>query len=161
MPTTDLFSRLKRMLDQYIQLFKDMEQTEAIKAQAAESYDILLLNQCMKEEQAFILMMRGYEKKRRDLFEGLSIPAQIPLSELLPSLPAHKQNEFEGLFSDLRIAYNAFQSVYRQATELLKKNGKIIDRELNRLKTQSAGMPYEADGSKMKPIARTIRNLQI
>lgn len=161
MPTTDLFSQLKLLLGQYIQLFKDMEQTESSKAQAAESYDVGQLNQCMKEEQAFILMMKGYEKKRQDLFQSLSISIRIPLSELLPCLPAHKQDQFKGLFSDLRIAYDGFQSVYRQANGILDKNGKIIDGELNRLKAQSAGMPYEADGRKKKPIAKTIRNLQI
>lgn len=161
MATTDVFSQLKPLLHQYVQLFHEMEQTETAKAQAAESYDIERLNHCMKEEQAFILRMKGHEKKRQDLFRSLSISSDIPLSELLPFLPANQQKQFQEPFDDLRRAYDGFQSAYRQATEFLQRNGKVVDDELSRLKAHSSEMPYEADGRRKKPIARTITNLQI
>lgn len=161
MPTTKPYDELKSLLEQYIRLFEELEQTEADKALAAESYDIEQLDRCMKEEQAFILKMRGYEKRRRELFGILGVAAAVCLTELLPCLPADRQEQFEPQFAELKSTYEHFNVTYRKAAAILKKNGRVVDEELNRLKKLAPGVPYTADGTKSRIPTKSITNLHI
>lgn len=161
MPTTKPYDELKSLLDQYIRLFDELEQTEAGKTLAAESYDIEQLDRCMKEEQVFILQMRGYEKKRRELFGLLSVSDKVCLTDLLPCLPSDVQEQFEHQFTELRSTYERFNTTYQKAVTVLKKNGRIVDEELDRLKKLAPGVPYTADGTRGKIQTKSITNLHI
>lgn len=161
MSTTDPYHKLKSLLDQYIQLFQELEQTETGKVQAAESYDIEQLDRCMKEEQAFILKMRGFEKRRRDLFQILGVSSDVCLTELLPRLPDNRQQQFEAQFAVLKSSFESFHAIYQKAVKILTKNGRIVDEELNRLKKLTPGIPYTASGARGKLQTKSITNLQI
>lgn len=164
MTVTNTNDSLRPLLEQFIRLFQEMEQTEANKAQAAETFDIELMDQCMKEEQAFILQMKGYERKRQTLLKNFSIPADTHLNNLFPLLPRPAQEQTEQTFLDLKASYDSFYAVYQKAAELLKKNGSIVSDELSRLQKlqeQTTGRFYSPDGTPVKTQTRSIKNIHI
>lgn len=164
MPVTDTSDSLKLLLEQFIQLFQDMEQAEADKALAAEHFDIELLDQCMKKEQAFILKMKGYEKKRQDLLADLSISPDTHLTKLPALLPLPMQEQLAQTFTDLKTAFDSFYAVYQDAVSHLKKNGQIVEDELNRLQklqSQISGQCYTADGTPKNTQSKSIKNIHI
>lgn len=164
MTVTDTNDSLKLLLEQFIRLFREMEQTEASKARAAETFDIELMDQCMKEEQAFILQMKGYEKKRQTLLKSCSIPAGTHLNELFPLLPKPVQEQTEQTFEDLKTAYDSFYTEYQKAAALLKKNGRVVSDELTRLQKlqeQTTGRFYAPDGTPVQTKTSSIKNIHI
>ena len=54
------------LLEKLVLLFDDLTEVEQTKLEAVTKKDIDTLNDCMKEEQAYLLQFRGLDKKREE-----------------------------------------------------------------------------------------------
>ena len=55
------------LLEKLILLFDDLADVEQTKLDAVKERNVDTLNDCMKEEQAYLLQFRGLDKKRETL----------------------------------------------------------------------------------------------
>ena len=59
------------LLEKLVLLFDDLTEIEQTKLEAVTKKDIDTLNDCMKEEQAYLLQFRGLDKKRESIQKDL------------------------------------------------------------------------------------------
>lgn len=73
-------------LEELSQLLEHMRETVRTKTVAARAGDLVELDQCMKQEQAFSMALRGMDQKREKMLEVMGIPGE-PLSRLAEHYP--------------------------------------------------------------------------
>lgn len=62
-------ARFLELMNKYVQILEDLTVVEHTKFDAIAANDIDLLDKCMKQEEAFSLQIRGFDKKRESLCE--------------------------------------------------------------------------------------------
>lgn len=143
------YNDLLKLLKNHIDFFKELADTEQKKLDAARMHDIPTLEECMKKEQADTLIVRGYDKKRLELMEKLSLK-DMTLRQMIPLLPKEYQPDFSDTFKDLTAAYSHYKKISDCAKEAIELNLHSINVDLENLrkKTQTAsGRIYSHEGT--------------
>ena len=87
---TSEYSEYFSMLDALAHQLEELEQLQHKKIQAVRDHDLEVLNDCMKQEQAASLALRGLEQKRESLSRKLGLE-KAPLSKVPEILPPEER----------------------------------------------------------------------
>lgn len=143
------YNELLQLLKKHVTFFEQLAVTEQAKLHAARTQDITTLQECMKREQADTLTLRGYDKKRLQLQEKLSLQG-LSYTQMLPLIPEEYRYEFSRTQKALNDAYDNYKKISDCAKEAIEVHLYYINNKLDELrkktKTASGGV-YSPDGS--------------
>ena len=131
----------KKIIEQLISVFQQLTKIEHVKLDAAAGKHVGTVEDCVTQQQALLLRLRGLEQSRereqkKAGYEGLQF------REILERCP---DSELEGLFQlfdSLSREIQMFREVNADSNEILKTNLHMIDKAL-RTKT---GKTYNSNG---------------
>ena len=104
---------------------------EQRKISVIQAMDFDALDQCIKQEQAAALDLRGREQKRADLLAQLGLP-NVPLRELPYHCPAEYRGQAKEITQDVLRSYEVLASAQTAARTLMESNLRHIQHELDR-----------------------------
>ena len=118
----DFLSGLCGQLDQ-------LARVEGDKISAVRGYDLAALDECMKQEQAMALSLRGSEQKRDRMLSQLGL-AGVSLRDLPKRCPPEYADETSQMVERLLRAYQILQSVHEPARSLLERQLHLVEGQL-------------------------------
>lgn len=156
------FNELLALLKKHVALFEELTAVEQKKLEAAQNYDVPVLEECMKKEQANTLVLRGYDKKRTQLLEALSFK-DMTFRQIIPLLPKEYSYEFTQAFSQLNDAYSLYQSTSNCAKQVIEVNIYRLGNAISNIKNntnRSTADVYTPEGS-VETDRFTFRDMKI
>lgn len=99
------------------------------KTEAVRKDDLVALDECMKQEQALSLALRGYEQKRLAALPALGL-VDVPLSMLSTHYPLDHQMEAKSVSEALLTQYRLYNSAAEVARSTLECNLHQIEKIL-------------------------------
>lgn len=114
------------------ELRQELEHLSAVgqkKLDAVQSHDLDELNDCIKEEQAISLTLRGCEQKRQKILSELGFQ-NVPLHEMPLRCPEEFRAETSRLVEELLRTYSVVQSVQSPARTIMEQELRSINTEL-------------------------------
>ena len=143
---THFFTQLGQELDRLAQLQKR-------KIGAVRAHDLEALNDCMKQEQAVSLALRGLEQRRGQLLEELGL-AGVPLLELDRHCPPEHRGAVARATEGLRRQYALLRSAQEAARTVVETDLRAVNRELER-----RGLLTDEEDTHQAPAAPPLRGL--
>lgn len=120
--------------EQYLQLLGEIEtvisqltEVERRKIEAVHKDDLLVVDECIRQEQAISLTMRSLESRRGKQLAELGL-AGVKLSGLADSFPAELRQQAAGAAERLQNAYHDYTSISTAARNALERGLREIDR---------------------------------
>lgn len=109
------------LIKEFIQLFDALISVEQQKLDAAVSNQVSFVEECMKKEQAFVLRLRGLEKRRESLQESMDMK-DLTFSRILEKAPSEAKEQLSPLFQQLSQRVRDFQNVNESAKDAIQLN---------------------------------------
>lgn len=122
---------------------KDLAQVTGVeqrKIAAIRSGDLLVLDECMKQEQVITLSLRGREQRRKALLQQLGLE-QLPLRELPQHSPQELRARATQVVEQTLRAYQVYDSAQKAARTMMETELRQIDKELKRHRQQKDQAP--------------------
>lgn len=129
----------KKVIEDLIRLFRQLIKVEEVKLGAAAGKHVGTLEDCVKQEQALLLRLRGLDQNREKTqkkagYEGLQF------REILEKVPDAEREELYGLFDELSREIQMFREINEDANNILQANLYTIEKALRK---KSAGVYNE------------------
>lgn len=118
-------------LSELCQALDTLTGLEQRKITAVRAGDLAELDQCMKQEQAAALDLRGREQKRAQLLTQLGLE-QVSLRELPGHCPPELKQQAAEITQQLTRSYQVLSSARTAARTLMESNLRHIQQELER-----------------------------
>jgi Mg2+ and Co2+ transporter CorA len=118
------------VIEDMIHLFQNLIQIEQSKLEAAVKNRVTHVEDCMNQEQAAILKLRGLEKKREVCQEQLGYKNDT-FQQILSKTTGTEHNQLKKLFDSLSYQVRQFQEVNESARSMIEVNLHMINKELN------------------------------
>lgn len=115
-----LISYFKKLLEFYRKFLK-LEQN---KREYLEQNKLDRLDECIKQEQAFVLRARGLERERMELLQKVHYP-NAKFRELIPRFPSGDREQAQSL-------YESLSSVLTDMQKTNKENQRLTEQKLRR-----------------------------
>ena len=125
------FSDCLALLEQLSQVFDQLAALEQEKTAAVGAQDLARLDQCMKQEQAVSLTLRGLEQKRGRLWRDLGLQS-VALRDLPQHFPPEGQPEARRAVNRLLEQYQTLRSAQEPTRILMEHRIQLIVEELAR-----------------------------
>lgn len=125
------FSDCLALLEQLSQVFDQLAALEQEKTAAVGAQDLARLDQCMKQEQAVSLTLRGLEQKRGRLWRDLGLQS-VALRDLPQHFPPEGQPEARRAVNRLLEQYQTLRSAQEPTRILMEHRIQLIEEELAR-----------------------------
>lgn len=135
-------SEFQEVIEQLIELFKEMIPVENDKLHAARHNKITFIEDCMTREQSFILRLKGLEKERERVQQEIGF-AGLSFREILEAVPKQEGELLLPLFDELSRQIQMFQEVNEDASLMIEMNLRQITKAVN----AKEGGIYRQDGS--------------
>ena len=113
------------------QLFAQLTAIEEKKAEAVRQRDLDALNECMKQEQAVSLSLRGHEQRRREILQDLGLQ-NIPMREVPRHCPPEQRQAVSDAVEQVLRAHQVLSSAQASARMLLENQLHLTEKELQR-----------------------------
>lgn len=110
-----------QIIQELILFFDEMISVETEKFKAVDIRDLVKLNESMKKEQAFLLKLRGLDKKREQIQADLSFQNK-PFREIIPLLPPTERSKIEALFKTLEEKYSSYHSIADKSKNVIEES---------------------------------------
>lgn len=136
--------QFEQVIHEMIEVFDQFLPLEQEKLKAVSENNLTVLEDCMNQEQAVVLKLRGLEKKREDAQKQLGWAGKT-FREIIELVPDEKQVEYRQLFEQLTNSMNMFQEANESALDTITVNLRRIDNTLKRKDPQ--GTTYSQDGT--------------
>lgn len=138
---------------EYLQFLESLRQelealtaVEQKKIEAIRAGDLSVLDECMKQEQAVSLSLRGHEQRRTELLRALGLE-QVPLRELSRYAPEELKGETAQTAERMMRTYQVLSSAQSTARTLMETDLHQIEKQLERQarqgKVPSAARPSQ------------------
>lgn len=119
----------KKVISDLIRLFRQLIKVEEVKLNAAAGKHIGTLEDCVKQEQALLLRLRGLEQNRERTqkkvgYEGLQF------REILERVPDNEREELYELFDELSREIQMFREINEDSNQILQTNIHSIEKAL-------------------------------
>lgn len=119
------------LLEKLVLLFDDLTEIEQTKLEAVTKKDIDTLNDCMKEEQAYLLQFRGLDKKRESIQKDLGFE-NMKFSQIITNMKDKQyQEEFQELYDALTETMDYYQKIHSNAKSIIEVKLMGINRALD------------------------------
>ena len=109
------------------------------KLEAIQNHELDVLNECIKQEQAVSLTLRGLEQKRGKLLAAIGCE-KVPLSEMPRRCPEEHRARMQELVNQLLTADKVYKSVQAPSRTIMERDLRSIRKEL-----ESRGVEQELD----------------
>lgn len=127
------------LLQEVSSTLEKLTEVAQLKTAAVRMDDLATLNECMKQEQALSLALRGFEQKRTASLPALGLVG-VPLSTLSSHYPLDHQMEAKAVSESALRHYRLYQSAAEVARNTLESN-------LHQVESFLAGAGVEAPPS--------------
>lgn len=117
-----------------INLFEELTGIEQLKLEAAEKNRITHVEDCINQEQAAILKLRGLDKKREIYQEQLGYK-NYTFQQILSETSEEEYYPLKKLFDSLSYQVRQFQNVNESARSMIEINLHMINKALNNSQT--------------------------
>lgn len=124
------------------ELLREMNRLTEIgkeKLSAVQNHELDALNECIKQEQAISLTLRGLEQKRRKVLAAIGCE-NVPLSEMPQRCPKEYQGRTQEIVGQLLAAEKVLRSVQTPSRTIMERDLRAIRKEL-----ESRGVVQELD----------------
>jgi len=131
--------------------FDEFQLLEKEKLEAVTNNNIRKLEECMRKEQAEILILRGLEKKQTEIQKVLGYEGRT-FKEIIGLIPETNKDELETIYFRLSDSLERFTGTTESVKKAIDANLHIIDNMLGEMvnsKKQSNGREA-VDGNKTK-----------
>lgn len=113
---------------------------EQRKIAAIQASDFDALDQCIKQEQAAALDLRGREQKRAEMLAQLGLP-DVPLRQLPDHCPAEVRAQAAEITQEVLRSYEVLSSAQTAARTLMESNLRRIQQELDHREAERREKP--------------------
>lgn len=134
------FDQIRTLLIDHVGLFDELILCVEKKLDAIAANDVDALNNHMKEEQAYIMRLKGLDQKRERLLAEMGMSGKT-FRELIANTTGDENSELTMIFEDLSSKVNELQS----ATDSAKK---YIDIQLHSLESLLNSLPADSQNKK-------------
>lgn len=104
------YIEIKKIMDEYIELMDKLISFEQEKLIAVETKNIELLDDFLKEEQAYLLQLRGLDQKRETTQKQLGIE-QLTYRQIIDKVDVSLKHEFETSYEILSAKTKQFKEI--------------------------------------------------
>lgn len=132
------YIEIKKIMDEYIELMDKLISFEQEKLIAVETKNIELLDDFLKEEQAYLLQLRGLDQKRETTQKQLGIE-QLTYRQIIDKVDVSLKHEFE-------TSYEILSEKTKQFKEIVNTIKTCIDVRLHTIdavKEKFIDLPFE------------------
>lgn len=150
---------LQKILTDTCVFLKDITDVETEKLEAALKNNVLLLEDCIKKEQALVLRSRGLDQKRQKLQKSMGAES-LTLKQIVEAASAEDRAALDPLYQKLTAGLKEYREVYESAKTAIEINLHRINTGLEQMtgKQAEGGVAYSDHGEKLeKPHTFTSR----
>lgn len=138
--------QFQSVIKEMIALFNEYLPLEEKKLKAVTENDLVALEDCMTQEQAVVLKLRGLEKKREDAQHANGWEGKR-FREIIGLVPEGQRAGFQQLFEELERSIGLFQSANSSAMDTININLRQIGKAI---KSKDLNGAYNQEGSTVK-----------
>ncbi len=129
----------KNLMDTCVFL-KDITAVEKEKLDAALKNNVLILEECIKKEQALVMRSRGLDQKRQNIQKAMGAE-QLTLKQIVEGATPERKAILLPIYQEMTAALEEYRNVYEGAKTAIEVNLHRISKGLEGL----TGKPAEAD----------------
>lgn len=137
------FDSFCKLIEEYIDLFDHLTLVEEKKIEAINKNQITFVENCMNQEQAAVLKLRGLDLRREQLLKELGMEG-LSFRQVIEHMP-DSSAVLLPLYNRLSERIKTFRALSDSAKDLIEVNLHVINSALN--EKTSAGHTYTPDGS--------------
>lgn len=152
---------LQKILTDTNVFLKDITDVEKEKMEAALKNNVLLLEDCIKKEQALVLRSRGLDQKRQKLQKSMGAES-LTLKQIVEASPKEDQAVLTPIYQELTASLKEYREVYEGAKTAIEVNLHRINSGLEQMTGRPAEstVAYSDHGQKLeKPHTFTSRRV--
>lgn len=144
------YKEVKSIIEEYIHLMDELIAFETKKLQVIANKDMDSLNKYMKEEQVYLLQLRGLDQKR-EAAQVKSGVAGLTYRQIIEKLDGSDKNEMEQLFQTLSTKTKEFKKTISTIKSYIDVKLHIIDTVMEKLGGNLTSTPtvYNASGAQL------------
>ena len=131
----------KKVIEQLTGLFRQLTKIEQVKLTAAAENHAGTVEDCVTQQQALMLRLRGLEQTRERVQARAGF-AGMQFREILGKVPDDERKELYQRFDELSREIQMFQEVNEGANQVLRTNLHMIDKALR----EKTGKIYNGEG---------------
>ena len=120
------------VIQEIIDFFEQFQVLEKAKLEAVSRNDIIYLEDCMKKEQAEILVLRGLERKQLEVQKELGFE-NATFREIIELAPVEYKAQLEAMYKELSNSIDIFKSTTEGIKKSIELNLYAIDNALKRM----------------------------
>lgn len=120
------------VIQEMIDFFEQFQTLEKVKLESVRDNDIIKLEECMKKEQAEILVLRGLERKQAQIQKELGFE-NATFREILELVPVERKAELETMYNNLSNSLDIFKSTTEGIKKTIELNMYAIDNALKKM----------------------------
>lgn len=148
--------RFQKIIRDMIELFEEHLPLEQKKLQALQCDDVAGVEDCMKQEQALTLKIRGLEQKREKLQKELGWEGKS-FREIIETAPEEHKQSLQELFDRLTNTVTVFSETNQAAMTAMEVHLRDIQRVI---KIKEQGGHYNPDGNPTEK-SHTLTNRRV
>ena len=154
--------QLLKNLKETSAFLKEISVVEEEKFQAAMKNHILVIEDCIKKEQALLLRSKGLEMKREQLQKAMGAE-HMTLRQIIEAAAPEEKAPLQAAFDELTANIKTYQSIHQRAKTAIEVNLHRINKELEKMTGSPLGgvnVGYADNGEKLqKPKPFTSRKI--
>ena len=143
---SDQYSEYFSMLDHLSRQLEELEQLQYKKIQAVQEHDLDVLNDCMKQEQAASLALRGLEQKRESLGRQAGLE-KVSLRKVPENMPLEERAAAQQKVERLLHLWERSRSAQQAARTVVESDLRRVNRQLE----QQGIDPQQEEGYQKAP----------
>lgn len=147
--TRDYANEISKTLREYVKFYNDFLLFEQNKFEAVEQNKLNLLDDLVKQEEAFVLKSRGMEQNRMQSQADAGF-ADSKLRDLIDEAPEDMKEELQTMFKQLNEIVNNIQHVNERCNIAIKARLSAIDRAMEKIKSEEEQKTYDDSASSHK-----------
>ncbi len=124
--------KFKAVIQEMIEFFEQFQALEKAKLEAVSRNDIIYLEDCMKKEQAEILVLRGLERKQLEVQKELGFE-NATFREIIELAPVEYKAQLEAMYKELSNSIEIFKSTTEGIKKSIELNLYAIDNALKKM----------------------------
>lgn len=152
---------LLKILKETSVFLKDISAAEEEKFQAALNNQILVIEDCIKKEQALLMRSKGLEQKREHIQKAMGAE-RMTLKQIIEAAAPEDKAPLQAAFDELAANIKTYQEIHNRAKTAIEVNLHRINIELEKLTGSPLGgnAGYSDNGEKVqKPKTFTSRRI--
>lgn len=129
---------LQKVLLETSTFLQEIAVVEEEKFQAAIKNHILVIEECIKKEQAFVLRSKGLEQKRRQIQKAMNAE-DMTLKQIIENAAPEEKEALQAAYLELQKNIEIYQEIHGRAKTAIEVNLHKINAEIEHLTGSASG----------------------